>query len=186
MQLIELIKDSTEGNKQSSDELFTFVYEDLRSLARKIRFDWRNEHTLNTPALVHEAYLKVCQSSALTSANKLHFYRICGRAMRYILSDYIKHKSATKRGGQAEVIALNEQHMVQLSETAEPMVAELLAKIDQLKTHDPLIADVIDCRFFANMTVVETSKVLEVSPATVKRKWAFARSYISSDLSQSA
>lgn len=186
MQIIELIKDSADGKKQSQDELFECVYEDLRNLARKIRFDWRNEHTLNTTALVHEAYLKVCNSNDLSLANKLHFYRVCGRAMRYVLSDYIKYKSTAKRGGQSEKLPLNEQFVIELSDASETMMTELLDKIEKLKTHDPLIADVIDCRFFSNMSVVETSEVLSVSPATVKRKWAFARSFISADFSRSA
>ncbi|MEL7147479.1 MAG: ECF-type sigma factor, partial [Bacteroidota bacterium] len=121
MQIIELIKSSTDGKKQSQDELFTYVYDDLRSLARKIRLDWRNENTLNTTALVHEAYLKVCRSEDLSHANKLHFYRICGRAMRFVLKDYLKHKSAVKRGGEARDISISERFTMELSDTSESL-----------------------------------------------------------------
>ncbi|MGB3469176.1 MAG: ECF-type sigma factor [Cyclobacteriaceae bacterium] len=186
MEILQLIKESTAGNDQSQGELFHQVYDDLKRLAGQIRFDWRNEHTLNTTSLVHEAYLKVCNNSELTQLDKLHFYRICGQAMRFILNDYLKHKNAIKRGGNFHKIALDENIAPLLTDSSSEMVADLLEKIDRLRDHDPVICEVIDCRFFSDMSVAETSELLKISPATVKRKWAFARSYISSDLSQSA
>ena len=186
MQVLELIKETAQGKKESQDLLFEHVYEDLRKLARKIRFDWRNKDTLNTTALVHEAYLKVTSSTELSQLSKLHFYRICGRAMKFILNDYLKYKSAAKRGGSSEKLSFDDNYHLELSDSTTKLVEDLLDKIDELKSHDPVINDVIECRFFSNLTVDETSQILAISPATVKRKWAFARSFISSDLSKTA
>ena len=99
MEIVQLIERSSEGSRAATDQLFQLVYEDLKKLSRKLRFNWRNENTLNTTALVHEAYLKVCTNEELSTTNKLHFYRICGRAMKYILQDSLKLKNAAKRGG---------------------------------------------------------------------------------------
>lgn len=186
MELIQLIRESSTGDVRSKDELFLMVYEDLKKLAGQIRFNWRNEHTLNTTSLVHEAYLKVCNSNELTRLSKLHFYRICGQAMKYILSDHLKQKKAIKRGGNVNKVSLDENITPMLSDTSGALFEDLLEKIDRLRNHDPVISEVIDCRFFSDMSVKETSELLKISPATVKRKWAFARSFISSDLSQSA
>ncbi|MEL6561030.1 MAG: ECF-type sigma factor [Bacteroidota bacterium] len=186
MEIIQLIKKTTEGDGIAMDKLFEFVYLDLKKLSRKIRLNWRNEQTLNTTALVHEAYLKVSQSTDLNSMNKLHFYRICGRAIKYILLDHLKHKSASKRGNGFQRVNIEDQEVVNLSEGTLEMMEDVFSCIEKLQSKDPIVQQVIECLFFADMTVKETSDLLAISPATVKRKWAFAKAYISNEVKKSA
>lgn len=179
-----MIKSSHEGDKRAMDDLFAIVYEDLKKLARKIRLDWKQEDTLNTTALVHEAYLKVYTNEELDHLDRLHFCRVCGRAMRYILQDSLKQKQSQKRGGNYQRV--DEGQLQQLSyETAEG-IEEILRNIRQLEQWDPLIGNVIECRFFSDMSVKETAELLQISPATVKRKWSFAKAYLSAELGQTA
>lgn len=186
MEVIQLIKKSTDGDTLAMDALFELVYEDLKKLSRKIRLNWRNEQTLNTTALVHEAYLKVTHSTDLSSTNKLHFYRICGRAMKYILQDHLKQKKAFKRGGEFQKVDLNDHEVVNLSEETLEMMEDIFNYMEKLQAQDPIVHQVIECRFFADMTVKETSDLLSISPATVKRKWSFAKAYISNEVIKSA
>lgn len=186
MEIVQLIERSSEGSRAATDQLFKLVYDDLRTLSRKLRFNWRNENTLNTTALVHEAYLKVCTNESLSTTDKLHFYRICGRAMKYILQDSLKLKKAIKRGGEQEQVDLEHQDIANLSDDTLDVMEDIFNNIEKLQQHDPLISDVIECRFFSDMSVKETSELLSISPATVKRKWSFAKAYISSELQKSA
>lgn len=186
MEVIQLIEKSSEGSRIATDQLFQLVYDDLRKLSRKLRLNWRNENTLNTTALVHEAYLKVCSSEELSATNKLHFYRICGRAMKYILQDSLKLKNAIKRGGEQEQVDLDHHDITNLSEDTLEVMEDVFSNIEKLQKHDPIISDVIECRFFSDMSVKETSELLSISPATVKRKWSFAKAYISSELKKTA
>ena len=184
MDLAVLIKQSSEDNKEATDKLFDLVYTDLKNLARKIRFNWRNENTINTTALVHEAYLKVLNSSEINHTNKLHFYRVCGRAMRYILQDYTKRKNADKRGGNAIQVDISESNEIHISEEAVESLEEIFISLKLLEQKDQTTHDVIECRFFSNMTVDETAELLSISPATVKRKWSFAKAFITQSLNK--
>ncbi|QCK15621.1 ECF-type sigma factor [Mangrovivirga cuniculi] len=182
MDLTLLIQKSGADNKDATDKLFDLVYNDLKNLARKVRFSWRNENTINTTALVHEAYLKVLNSNEIEHKNKLHFYRICGRAMRYILQDYSKKKNAGKRGGQASKVDVEIHNQMQISDEAIENLEEIFISLRQLEQNNKATYDVVECRFFSNMTVNETAELLSISPATVKRKWSFAKAFITQSL----
>ncbi len=186
MEVIQLIKNSSEGSREAMDQLFHQVYDDLKQISRKIRLNWRNEQTLNTTALVHEAYLKVQKSTDLTAENKLHFYRICGRAMKFILQDRLKHKNTLKNGNGEEHLEIELQEIVNLSDDTLEMMEDIFYNIEKLQAHDPVVYDIIECRFFADLSVKETSKLLAISEATVKRKWSFAKAYISNELKKTA
>ncbi len=186
MEVISLIKESAAGNRLAMNQLFDLVYDDLKQLSRKIRLNWRNEHTLNTTALVHEAYLKVQNTDALSAQNKLHFYRICGQAMKYILQDHLKQKSTQKKGSGQRHLEISNDEVVNLSDDTLDLMEDIFHNIEKLQEHDPVVYEVIECRFFADMSVKETSELLSISPATVKRKWSFAKAYISSELKKTA
>jgi len=186
MEVIQLIQHSADGSKTHMDQLFRLVYEDLKKISRKIRLDWRNEHTLNTTALVHEAYLKVYNSADLSFLNKLHFYRVCGRAMKYILQDHLKHKNTLKKGSGQQHVEIGSDEVTNLSDDTLDMMEDIFVNIEKLQDQDPVVYDVIECRFFADMSVKETSELLSISEATVKRKWSFAKAYISSELKKTA
>ncbi|MEQ9403463.1 MAG: ECF-type sigma factor [Cyclobacteriaceae bacterium] len=186
IEVIGLIQETSAGNKVAHDQLYELLYEDLKNLARKIRFNWRNAETLNTTALVHEAYLKVLSNENLTPLNRLHFFRLCGKAMRFRLQTYLEKKNAIKRGSEEKRVDLDHPDVLMISEESEEELFSLLSVLDKLEAEDELISKVVECRFFSDLTIDETAQVLSVSPATVKRKWTFARSYLSNSIRKSA
>ena len=186
VEIIDLIQETSEGNKASHDHLYDILYDDLKKLAKKIRFNWRLAETMNTTALVHEAYLKVLSNERLTPLNKLHFIRLCGRAMRFRLHDYLEKKNALKRGALEMRVDLDHPDALMISDESEGELFSLLSELQKLETEDELISKVVECRFFSDLTIDETAQVLSISPATVKRKWTFARSYLSNSIRKSA
>jgi len=186
VEIIDLIQETSEGNKASHDHLYDILYDDLKKLAKKIRFNWRLAETMNTTALVHEAYLKVLSNERLTPLNKLHFIRLCGKAMRYRLQDYLEKKNALKRGALEMRVDLDHPDALMISVESEGELFSLLSELQKLEIEDELISQVVECRFFSDLTIDETAQVLSISPATVKRKWTFARSYLSNSIRKSA
>jgi len=161
----------------------------LKAIASNIRFGWYGNDTMNTTALVHEAYIKLLNSKHLSFDSKLHFYRICGKAMRQILQNHVKHHEASKRGGDVERVSYEENMPVVTDEqTMEyfDQTAKMLLSLQQLERQDDVISKVVECRFFSELTIDETARVLSISPATVKRKWSFARAFLHQQLSKSA
>ncbi len=184
--VIGLIQETSAGNKTAQDQLFEVLYQDLRGLARKVRFNWRTAETMNTTALVHEAYLKVLSNDQLTPQNRLHFFRLCGRAMRYMLQDYLEKKNAEKRGASVKQVNIEHPEALEISEETQEDLSSVLTVLKKLESEDQLISQIVECRFFSDLTIDETAQVLAISPATVKRKWTFARSYLSNSLKRSA
>ena len=187
MEMLMLIEETAAGKKTAMDQLYRLIYEDLKRLAHKIRFNWRKSETLNTTALVHEAYLKVLSNNKLKPESKLHFYKLCGRAMRYVLHNNLEKKEAEKRGGSAEKIPIYEACTIfNSSETSQNDMVNLLSSLERLEKEDKILTQIVECRFFSDLTIAETATVLRISPATVKRKWSFARAYLSNQLKKSA
>ncbi len=186
VEIIDLIQETSGGNKEANDRLYGLLYDDLKKLAHRIRFSWRLAETMNTTALVHEAYLKILSNKSLTPLNRLHFFRLCGRAMRYRLQDYLEKKNANKRGAGEVRVELDHPDALMISNESEEELFSLLSVLQKLESEDELISQVVECRFFSDLTIEETAKVLAISPATVKRKWTFARSYLSNSIRKSA
>lgn len=185
-EIIDLIIKTSEGEEESIQTLFDILYDDLKGLAHRIKFDWRLAETLNTTALVHESYLKLLSSKRLTAHNKLHFYRLSGRAMRFVLHNYLEKRKAQKRQGDFTELGEHIQIPVLEAQNNLENLEVVLMGLKKLEAEDQVMSQVVECRFFSDMTIDETAAVIGISPATVKRKWSFARAYLSKSIKNCA
>lgn len=175
--MLEALRD---GDRDAIDTLFPVLYEELRRLAQAQRSEWRGEHTLNTTALVHEAYLKLVRQERVGVNERSHFFALAAKAMRHILTDYARRRQAEKRGGGARPVGLNEAAGAVNPVSAESAM-ELLALEDALaglEAANERQARVVECRFFAGLPVAETAAALGISESTVKRDWRIARAIL--------
>jgi RNA polymerase sigma factor (TIGR02999 family) len=173
-----LLRLARDGDPSALGRLLPVVYEDLLTLARRQRGDRGAADTLNTTALVHEAYERLAKNAGLILADRAHFFRVAGRAMRAVLVDYARAQSAAKRGGRARPLPLDA--VADLAD-AGVRIDEVLAVNDalhQLEAFDERLAQVAECRYFAGLSVEETAGALGISEATVKRDWAVARAWL--------
>jgi len=174
----------SQGDESALNRLIPLVHEELRRLAKRYMRRERGQrpgHTLQTTALVNEAYLRLIDANQVQWQNRAHFFAISARLMRRILVDYARAHSYAKRGGGAQHIQL-EEAAVFTKESATDLVAlddalDALATIDERKTR------VIELRFFGGLSVEETAEVLKVSPDTVMRDWRLAKSWLLRELS---
>jgi RNA polymerase sigma-70 factor, ECF subfamily len=171
-----LLATADSGDGVALERLVPLLYDELRAMAhRELARERRNE-TLQTTALVHEAYLKLVDDSRVTRRGRAYFFAAAARAMRQVLVDYARRRNAVKRGGGAQVLSLDEGQVA-----VDEFAAELLdldRALEQLATLNPRHARVVECRFFAGMSVEETAESLGVSPRTVKYDWALARAWL--------
>ena len=174
--ITRLLDAASDGNDAAMDELFEVVYPHLREIARSRRRGWQGSYTMNTTALVHEAYLKMSGGGTGKFDNRAHFFATTARAMRQVLINYAEKQSAKKRGGEARDVTLYEDDAV----TDHP-IDELLSLNEALTKLEAITergARVVECLFFAGLGIAETAEALEISPATVKRDWASARAWL--------
>lgn len=164
------------GNHAVMDALLPQIYDELLGLAKHQRQRWGARSTLNTTALVHEAYIKLVGSNGEGWESRAHFFGVARKAMRSILLDYAKRKRAQKRGGDHVQVSLDEA--IVMSETEAEEIIELDEALDRLAAFDARAAHVVECRFFGGMTIAETAEVLAVSPMTVKRSWTMAQAWL--------
>ncbi len=167
----------------SLNALFPLVYEELSRLAHRHRGRWDGDLTLNTTALVHEAYLKLAGQARIPVGDRAHFLAIAAKAMRHILCNYARDRRRQKRGGGRPHVALDpadERPDTDLDLPAEH--ADTLADLDEALSRFEQIAErqswVVECRFFGGMSVEETAAALGVSSRSVKRDWSFARAWL--------
>ena len=177
----QLLRAWGNGEKAAADKLMPLVYEELRRIARRQMRRQRAGHTLQTTALIHEAYLRLVRESDVHWQNRAHFFGVAAKAMRHILVDYARSRQAAKRGGAAEHVLLDEAAVV----SAEP--AELIALDDALQSLaalDQRKSQVVEFKYFGGLTVKEIAEVLQVSPETVARDWRLARVWLLRELSK--
>ena len=178
-----LIEAVVQGDKKAMDQLYDRVYDELRRRAHFQRDGWHGDQTMNTTALVHEAYLKLAGQSSPGWKGRAHFLSAAAKAMRHILIDYAKKRRTIKHGGGVQKLSLEEMK-AKLDESLEmtPERAEALVELDEalerLKQFSERQSHVVECRLFANMSVEETAAVLDVSEATVKRDYAMAKAWL--------
>ncbi|MGI9627207.1 MAG: sigma-70 family RNA polymerase sigma factor [Longimicrobiales bacterium] len=164
------------GDQGAMDEVFESVYPKLRQMAEARRRSWHGNFTMNTTALIHEAYVKVSKQSGGEYENRGHFFAVAARAMRQVLINYAEKQRAAKRGGGAAQVTLYEKDAVH-----EEALDEILALEDALKKLERISerqAQVVECLFFAGLGVEETGEALGISSATVKRDWSAARAWL--------
>jgi len=175
-----LLERHADGDSGALEELMPLVYEQLRRLARSQIVRSKRYDTLNTTALVHEAYMKLQQGAALDWQGKGHFYAICARTMRRVIVDYARRRGAQKRGGGEAHVPL-EPHHVSVVEESESWLA-IDRALDVLGSFNERLARVVECRFFAGLSEEETAEALGVSRRTVQRDWLRARAWLRKEL----
>lgn len=169
------------GERGAWDELFPLVYERLRAIAHRQLRGEREGHTLATTDLVHEAYLSLVGSEGVGWTDRAHFLAIAARAMRRILISYARARASQKRGGRRDLVSLD----VDVLPAAMPdeQMLDLDEALRRLEERNERYGRVVECRFFAGMSVEETATALGISPATVKRDWMVARAWLHRELS---
>jgi RNA polymerase sigma factor (TIGR02999 family) len=184
-----LLHELKAGNRQAFADLLPLVYGELHQIARRHRQNWDGEETLDTTALVHEAYLRLVDQSAPQWQSHPHFLAVASTAMRQILLDYAKRKHATKRGGGQQHVPLHEIEAAlrgsgDLSEARSEALLALDDALRRLEQRDRRQSRIVECRFFGGMTIEETAEALGVAPATVTRGWLMARAWLYRDLKE--
>jgi len=170
----------SDGDLAALEQLAPLVYSELRRLARRHLGRERKGHTLQTTALVHEAYIRLIDQKEVRWQNRAHFFAIAAQMMRRILVDYARARNYAKRGGGAQMVSLDEAMEVS-DERAADMIAldealVALAELDQRKSR------IIELRFFGGLSIEETAEVLGVSPGTVMREWTFAKAWLQREI----
>ena len=185
-----LLQELKAGNREAFSELLPLVYDELHNIAARHRRAWDGEETLNTTALIHEAYLKLADQSSPEWQSYPHFLAVASTAMRQILLDYAKRKRAAKRGGNLQHVSLHEieASLEDPSVGDDARAAALIALDKSLKRLEELDyrqSRVVECRFFGRMTMEETAIALGIAPATVGRDWMTAKAWLYRDLKRS-
>ena len=176
---VERLLDALRGGDEGAlDRLFPVVYEELRKLAHAVRRGPAMQ-TLNTTALVHEAYLRLADDGTnLDFEGRSHFLGVAAKAMRHVLVDHARRQGAAKRGGNLDRVDLSETLVGTASGSPDRHVLALDRALDRLEALDGRKARVVECRFFGEMSVEETAAALRVSTATVKRDWRLAQAWL--------
>jgi RNA polymerase sigma factor (TIGR02999 family) len=176
----KLLADWGQGNEEAREALIPLVYNELRRQARRHLRAERPDHTLESAALVNEAYLRLVRQGTPHWQNRAHFFGVAAQLMRHILVDHARNRLAAKRGAGAPVLALDPE----LAPAEKPGI-DLIAlddALDKLGAIDRQQTRLIELRFFGGLSIEETAVVLGVSPATVKREWVTARAWLRREL----
>lgn len=169
-----------QGDQGAREALIPLVYDELRRLARRYLRRERPDHTLQSAALVNEAYLRLIRQDQPQWQNRAHFFAVAAQLMRHILVDHARNRAAAKRGAGAPRLTLDPD--VALPQARDVDLVALDDALNQLAALDPQQSRLVELRFFGGLSIEETSVVLGVSPATVKREWATARAWLQREM----
>ncbi len=176
----QLLKDWSNGNQAAHDELMPLVYEELHRLARRYMSRERRGHTLQTSALVNEAYLRLVDQREVTWQSRAHFFGIAAQLMRRILVDHARSRQYSKRGGGARQVSLDEGAIVSPERAA--VVVALDDALTSLAVIDSRKSQIVELRFFGGLSIEETAEVLAVSPGTIMRDWTLAKAWLRKEI----
>ena len=176
----ELLVRWSEGDDPALAELMPLVYEELRRLAHRQMAAERTGHTLQTTALVNEAYLRLADQTNPNWQSRAHFFAVAARAMRQILVSYARSNRAQKRGGGAFKVELDEAALVSPEESQE--IVDLHEALERLATLDSRKAQVVELKYFGGLNYEEMAEVLKISPVTARRDWRFAKAWLYTEL----
>ena len=183
-QITELLAEWREGNQSALDELYPLVYDELHRLARRYMSRERKGHTLQTTALINEAYVRMVDQKNVNWANRSHFFAISAQIMRRILIDHARRHAYAKRGGGAQQVSLEEVAALVPEQGRELM--RLDEALKSLAERDPRRCQVVELRYFGGLNNEEIAGVLQVSENTVTRDWNMARAWLYQQLSENA
>lgn len=178
--LTGLLLEWAAGDKAALDRLTPLVYDEIRRIAHRYVQREREGHTLQTTALVHEAYLRLAGSQNVAWQNRSHFFAVTAQVMRRILIDHARRRQYLKHGGEVERVSLDAVTQ-QSALMSQPRAAELLAldeALDDLAKLDARKSSVVELRYFGGLSIEETADVLEISAMTVRRDWRAAKAYL--------
>lgn len=182
-----LLEDYSGGDKEAFAALFEVAYDELYRVAKAKRVQWRGNETLNTTAILHEAYLKLVDQSKVNWENRTHFFALASKAMRQILMNYARDKNRQKRGGNRRRVTLERLNLaatngIDISDELNDTLVMLDDTLKLLEAENPRQAEIVECLFFGGMTIDETASALGVSPSTVKRGWKTAQLWLYREL----
>ena len=175
-----LLELSRGGDAAALERLVPLIYEELRRIAHRVLRGERTDHTLNTTALVHEAYLRLVDHSRVEWTDRAHFFAVAARVTRRILVDYGRRQRAAKRGGEWRQVLLPEGALA-VDERAETLIA-LDEALERLEALNARLSRVVECRFFGGLTDAETAAALDVTERTVQRDWVKAKAWLYQEL----
>jgi RNA polymerase sigma factor (TIGR02999 family) len=181
-EVTQMLLDWSNGDKEALDKLVPLVYDELRRLAHRFMSREREGHTLQTTALVNEAYLKLIDQRNVSWQNRAHFFAVSAKLMRRILVDYARSRRYAKREGETRKVTLEEAAIV-----SKERGADLIAVDDaliSLEAVDLRKCQVVELRFFGGLTIDETAEVMQTSHATIERDWTTARAWLYREISR--
>jgi len=180
----ELLLDWRNGDESALDQLMPLVYDELRRIARRYLRREDSDHTLQTAALVNEAYVRLVDQRQVEWQNRAHFFAVAAQLMRRVLLDYARKKQSGKRGGKVVVL-----HLEAIPDLPDDKAAEVLALDDALRSLekvDPEKCRIVEMRYFGGLTIAEAADVLSLSESTVVRQWRSARAFLKRELIRGA
>lgn len=182
-EITQLLKDWGGGDQTALDKLMPLVYDELHRMAHQHMRREQAGHTLQTSALINEAYLRLVDQPQIRWESRAHFFGIAARLMRRILVEEARRRNSAKRGGKAIQISL-----VDGANVAQEQAAQVVALDDALKSLEAIDlrqSEIVELRFFGGLSIEETAEVLKVSPGTVMRDWTFARAWLRNEMNGS-
>ncbi len=179
-EVTRLLVQWTDGDPKALEELLPLVYDELRRLARSYLHRERSDHTLQSTALVHEAYIRLIDQN-VSWQSRAHFFGIAAQMMRRILVDHARAKNASKRGDGICRVTLDEEIIGAGQRDVD--VLALDEALDKLAKLDPQQSRIVELKFFGGLSIEDTSAILKISPATVKRDWAMAKAWLFREMS---
>jgi len=180
----ELLLAYRDGDRQAFDQLVPMLYQDLRKIARAQLRRGRPGATLGTTVLVHEVYLKMADQQRLDARDRGHFLAISAHAMRQVIADYARRRTAAKRGGNSDPVPLDEAP--QIADREARWLLDVDRALERLGARNERMARVVECRFFAGYSEEETAEALGTSLRTVQRDWMRARAWLKEELGSGA
>lgn len=178
--LTDLLHEWREGDREALEKLTPLVYEELRRIAHRYMRQERNDHTLQTTALVNEAYVRLVDERKIDWENRSHFFAVMARVMRHVLTDHARRRSYVKHGGGMRPISLSDSDVMSLERASELVsldeALKRLAELDQRKSR------VVELRYFGGLSLEETATVMETSVMTVRRDWSAAKAWLFREL----
>src|SRR4030095_16403556 len=175
-EITQLLLSWSKGDQAALDQLIPLVYPELRKLARRYMRRERPEHTLQTSALINEAYLRLVDQQAVEWQDRAHFFAVAAQVMRHILIDHARSHRFAKRGGGAQHLQLEDAAAVGYERAVELVALDdaltRLAELDERKSK------IVELRFFGGLSVEETAEVIKVAPVTVMREWRIAKAWL--------
>ena len=183
-EVTQLLANWSQGDPTALEKLIPLVYKELRHLAHRYMEGQRPNHTLQTTALVNEAYLRLADQSKPNFTNRSHFFAVAAKAMRQILVDYAKAQQSQKRGAGASKVELNEAALISPEQTSA--ILDVNEALERLATLDSRKAHVVELRYFGGLNQDEIAEVLKISTVTIRRDWVFARAWLYTELHSAA